>query len=112
MDLKLISKITTWGNAASDINRNFSIVKEVIESSTKEQSLALGLFRSLEDLENAYPDPERGVWAYVGTSFPANIYTWNGTSWILGENPEQPDKVVLEDYIQSEEVHSPSEILR
>lgn len=111
MDLRLIFKNTTWGTAASDINRNFSMIKEVLESSSDKQSLALGLFLSLEDLKRAYPTPENGQWAYIGTSFPANIYAWNGTSWIISEHYKQPDTIELEDYIQSEEVYGPAEIL-
>lgn len=111
MDLKAISKVTRWGKAASDINSNFNAVNEAVESGNKELSLALGFFMSLQDLRTAYPNPEIGYWAYVGTSFPANYYTWDGTSWIISEEKKHPETIDLVDYIESEEVSDPSIIL-
>ena len=111
LDLKKISHIISWGDAASLLNHNFSVIKEAIESGNSEQSLAKGIFKTLEDLRNAYPDPVNGDWAYVGTSFPAYTYTWNGTSWVKSGEPKQPDEIELEGYIQSAEVDDPTTIL-
>ena len=74
-------------------------------------SLALGFFLSLENLRTFCPNPEIGNWAYVGTSFPANYYTWDGTSWIISEERKHPETISLIDYIESEEVSDPSIIL-
>ena len=111
MDLKTISHVTTWGNAASDINNNFEVIKEAIKSEDKEYALAKGLFKTLEYLKEAYPYPEIGDWAYVGTGFPAKYYTWNGTEWELSEDQKQPEDVSLEGYIQSEYVNDVTKIL-
>lgn len=111
MDLRTIKQNTTWGEAAADINLNFSEVNNVIESDFSKTSLAKGLFPDLESLKSAYPYPEIGCWAYVGTSFPAYYYTWNGTSWERSEEMSQPDKVKLIGYIQSEYVSDPTKIL-
>ena len=111
MDLRTISKITTWGEVASDLNNNFTVIKDVIEFDNQKNTLALGFFTSLADLREAYPNPVLGNWAYVGTSFPADYYTWNGTSWEKSEDPGQPETVELEGYIQSEEVSDPTKIL-
>ena len=111
MDLQSISQITTWGTAASVLNDNFNKVRDVIESDKVDQSLAKGVFKTLNDLKSAYPYPETGAWAYVGTSFPAYYYTWNGTSWEKSEDTKQPDKIVLDGYLQSEEVDDPTKIL-
>ena len=111
MNLQSISHIYSWGTAASVLNDNFDKVREAIESGNSEQSLAKGFFKSLEDLRNAYPSPVEGDWAYVGTSFPAYTYTWNGTSWVKSGEPKQPDEIELEGYIQSAEVDDPTTIL-
>ena len=111
MDLRAISHTTSWGTAASVLNDNFNVIREAIESENSDQSLAKGFFKSLEDLITAYPNPEEGYWAYVGTSFPAYYYTWNGTSWVKSEEPKQPDDLELEGYIQSVEVKDPTTIL-
>jgi hypothetical protein len=111
MDLRTILTNTTWGDAAKDINSNFNIVNEALESGEQKNSLAKGIFPTLDDLKSAYPNPEVGFWAYVGTSFPAYYYTWNGTSWERSEEMSQPDKVKLIGYIQSEYVSDLTKIL-
>ena len=111
MNLQSISHIYSWSTVASVLNNNFDKVREAIESGNSEQSLAKGIFKTLDDLRAAYPNPEIGSWAYVGTSFPAYIYTWNGTSWEKSEDQTQPDEIELETYIQSMEVDDPATIL-
>ena len=111
MDLQSISQITTWGTAASVLNENFRKVRDVIESEKVDQSLAKGVYKTLQDLKTAYPNPSKGTWAYVGTSFPAYTYTWNGTSWVKSGETKQPDEIELEGYIQSAEVDDPTTIL-
>jgi len=111
MDLQSISHITTWGTAASVLNENFRKVRDVIESEKVDQSLAKGVFKTLQDLKTAYPNPPKGSWAYVGTSFPAYTYTWNGISWVKSSEKKQPEEIVLDGYIQSEEVKDPTKIL-
>ena len=111
MDLKKISRTTTWGEAASDLNNNFGIIKEILESIGGEYSLAKGFFETLNDLKKAYPNPDVGDWAYVGSSFPANYYTWDGADWIESEDQTQPENIDLEGYIQSERVIDVTKIL-
>lgn len=111
MNLQSISHIYSWSTVASVLNDNFDEVREAIESGNSEQSLAKGIFKTLGDLESAYPDPVEGDWAYVGTSFPAYKYTWDGTSWVKSKDQEQPDDIELETYIKSTEVKDPTTIL-
>ena len=111
MNLQSISHIYSWGTVASVLNDNFEKVREAIESGNSEQSLAKGVFPTLVDLEAAYPSPNIGDWGYVGTSFPAYLYTWNGTSWEKSKDQTQPDEIELETYIQSVEVDDPATIL-
>ena len=111
MNLQSISHIYSWGTVASVLNDNFEKVREAIESGNSEQSLAKGIFKTLDDLGAAYPSPTIGDWGYVGTSFPAYKYTWNGTSWEKSEDQTQPDEIELENYVQSSEVDDPTTIL-
>jgi len=111
MNLQSISNIPSWGTAASVLNDNFDKVRDAIETENKNQSLAKGIYKTLEDLKNTYPYPKIGDWGYVGTSFPAYTYTWNGTSWEKSAEPGQPDEIELEGYIRSEEVKDPTTIL-
>jgi hypothetical protein len=111
MDLKTVSNVINWGIAASVLNENFNEVREAIESGDRKRTLAKGLFKTLDDLRNACPAPMNGDWGYVGTSFPAYTYTWNGTSWVRSASPKQPDEIELYGYIQSEEISDPTTIL-
>ena len=93
MDLQSISQITTWGTAASVLNENFRKVRDVIESEKVDQSLAKGVLKHpWKTSRNAYPNPCKGDWAYVGTSFPAYTYTWNGTSWVKSSEKKQTNQ--------------------
>ena len=111
MNLQSISHIYSWSTVASVLNSNFDKVREAIESGNSEQSLAKGIFKTLEELEATFPDPKEGDWGYVGTSFPAYKYTWSGTTWEKSEDQSQPGDIELETYIQSEEVNDPTTIL-
>lgn len=65
----------------------------------------MGLFASLQSLQNAYPKPTIGMWAAVGNSIPAPIYRcekegeWKATGEIGGIDP-----VELDDYYTKDEV--------
>lgn len=84
MELNNIESTGTWGDKASKINDNFSKTNaEVIQL----QGIANGggkLFVSTTALATAYPTPAVGMYAYVSAtlSFPAEIYIYNGTTWI------------------------------
>lgn len=57
------------------------------------KSTAKGLFRSAEQLTDAYPRPEQGWWALVGEAFPAEIYVANhaGIWEATGRTAGQPE---------------------
>lgn len=57
------------------------------------KSTAKGLFRSAEQLNDAYPRPEQGWWALVGEAFPAEIYVANplGIWEATGRTAGQPE---------------------
>ncbi|MCL1606685.1 MULTISPECIES: hypothetical protein [Mediterranea] len=59
-----------------------------------------GMFRSVEELDAAYPNPKEGWWAIVGKSLPGTIYVGHEGAWTdtggTGGNPE----VDLDTYYQ------------
>lgn len=112
MDLRAITNITTWGEASEDINRNFNVISDELKSDNEKSSLAKGFFLTLDDLKSAYPEPEDGYWAYVGSTFPTYKYTWHAaTGWTKSEETSDPEILDLEGYIQSEYVSDPTKIL-
>ena len=73
-----------WGDQSSKLNNNFNKTNAEIISL---QGIANGggkLFAAVGDLTTAYPNPVKGMYAYISStlSFPAEIYSYNGTTWI------------------------------
>ena len=73
-----------WGDQSSKLNNNFNKTNAEIIAL---QGIANGggkLFVTIADLTAAYPKPVKGLYGYVSAtlSFPAEIYSYNGTTWI------------------------------
>lgn len=47
---------------------------------------AKGLFLTLEELEEAFPEPRPGFWALVGDKLPAMLYVARGRRWVSTGN--------------------------
>ena len=77
-----ISRRGDWVSSANDINSNFKALGEFLEGLGREVKKGKGLFPSVEKLESMYPTGEDGIWAYVGESFPAEIYLYTTNGWI------------------------------
>lgn len=60
-----------------------------------------GLFRTVEKLKSSYPKPQKGWWALVGDTIPAEIYVTENGEWIDtgkkgGEIGVYPDQILDE----------------
>lgn len=106
MELQKVGTNTTWNDAAECINRNSLRVATEI---TKLQNAAYknkGYFKTLGDLQSAFPTASPGSLAYVGSSYPFTIYMWNGDSWHTDGETGGDQDVNLEDYYTKEETHT------
>lgn len=104
MELKNVGTTTTWNDAAERINRNnLKIATELTKlgASTYKNK---GYFATAESLVSAYPTASAGSIAYVGSSYPYAIYTWNG-SWVDSGETGGDESVPLGDYYTKEETH-------
>ena len=82
MELQNIGTTTTWNEAASRINfNNQKIGTELMKlgSATYKNK---GYFKTLSDLQSAFPTATVGSKAYVGLSYPYAIYLWENNSWV------------------------------
>lgn len=85
MELNTINNTGSWGDATTRLNENFSKVNTEVEKAKLASSRNKGLFESLTKLKAAYPSPQVGDWAVVGSSIPGPIYrcntagTWSST---------------------------------
>ena len=58
-----------------DLNVNGHLFATHVESACK------GLFKNVEELQRAYPEPKTGWWALVGYTVPAPVYIVIGGRW-------------------------------
>lgn len=112
MELTTIQSTSSWGDAAAAINQNNSKISTEIEKAKNSSTRAKGLFASLNDLRAKWPSPQVGDWAIVGDMVPGTIYqcktagTWTNTGQQGGGG-----EVVLDDYLQCEEITDVTTIL-
>ena len=83
-NLKNISRIGEWTNSVDDINRNFTILNDIINEFDFRSERCKGLFPSVSRLYELFPNPGEGTWALVGEEFPGVIYIFDDTNgeWI------------------------------
>lgn len=60
-----------------------------------------GLFKTLEQLEEAYPTPEPGWWALVGSALPAPLYISENGKWRAQKNDDGSPKLAGNPMIDS-----------
>lgn len=105
MELDLIKLQTTWNNAAGSINSNNAKIKIEIEKLKNAAYKNKGYFATVESLINAYPTADAGSIAYVGSSYPYFVYTWNGNAWVNNGETGGDENVNLGNYYTKEETH-------
>lgn len=91
---------TTFGEAMEMINQNFDLTHTAlgdVEYATRKNK---GLFSTPSALQTAVPHPQKGDWALVGDSFPADIYVCNtDDTWSDSGNTYTGDSVDLTNYV-------------
>lgn len=105
MNLNSIPTEGNWNVIASKLNGNFDKV-DVELTKIKGATIAnKGYFKTLEELQSAYPSPSMGSKAYVGVTYPFNIYMWNGSEWENSGETGGEESVNLGDYYTKEETN-------
>lgn len=103
MELKKVQTTTTWEVASDSVNTNFSKINEAVlrlENSTYKNK---GYFKTLEQLQSAYPTPSLGSKAYVGISYPYAIYTVVEGNWVDSGETGGDESLNLTQYYTIEE---------
>lgn len=85
---------TDWQEAAGTINTNFANVSAAIEGLKQTTSVKMPLFSSTSEANSAITNKYVGQLILVGSTLPAPVYRWNGSSWVntgtTGGNAEVP----------------------
>lgn len=79
--LSEIKTDSNWGTEAPRINQNFQNIDVELEKLKNTTDIRIRWATSLSELQAMVPNPYKGQFAYVGSTLPAPIYKWNGSSW-------------------------------
>lgn len=104
MELNSILSNSTWGKAASDINTNFTTISADLEKVKNATTKNKGYFKNDTLLKQTYKTATVGDIAYVGTTYPYQIWEWNGSAWANSGATGGSESVNLNDYATKEEL--------
>lgn len=98
-NISQIKTDTNWQDAATTINTNLANINTDLERLRQTTSVKMPLFSSTSEANSAITNKYVGQLILVGSSLPAPVYRWNGSSWVntgtTGGNAEVP----LSDYL-------------
>lgn len=77
-----ISSDSNWGAEASKLNQNFNAVNTAIEKLENTGGIKMPLFASTSEISKYIKSPYMGQMVLIGSSLPAPVYKWNGSSWV------------------------------
>lgn len=103
MELQTIQTTTTWNDAAGRINANNAKISTELEKLGNATYKHKGYFKSLPDLQAAYPTSSLGSIAWVGTKYPFALFRWNGTAWATDGTTGGDEDLDLSQYYTKEE---------
>lgn len=110
MSYNNIKQSGLWKDTADSLNYNFNKIDSEITALNYKVSKSKGLFTTDAELKEKIPNPEEGDWAFVGTTFPAQIWIEENGSWVNSGGTGSID-VDLSGYLQSEPIGDPGAIL-
>ena len=105
MGLNNINSKSTWGQAASDINTNFTTIDSDLKKVKNATTRNKGYFSTSSELKSAFPTASKGDIAYVGSSYPYDIWKWNGSSWTESGSTGGEESVNLGDYYTKSDIN-------
>lgn len=105
MELQTIQTTTTWNEAAGRINSNNQKIDLEVEKLKNATYKHKGYFKTLSDLEEAYPTSSLGTIAWVGQQYPFALFRWNGTTWETDGTTGGDENLDLSKYYTKEEVN-------
>lgn len=104
MELNTIKLDTTWSDAATRINANNQKIGQEIDKLKQATYKNKGYFKTLAQLQDAYPTAGIGSKAYVGTNYPYAIYIWESGGWTDSGETGGDESLDLSQYYTKEEV--------
>ncbi|MBM6865898.1 hypothetical protein H6A66_12050 [Bacteroides caecigallinarum] len=97
-----VSKIevdSDWGKEAPKLNANFNAVNVELANLKNTRAIKIPLFSSTSEASQNIPSPYFGQMVLIGSSIPAPVYKWNGSSWANTGSTGGNATVPLSDYL-------------
>ena len=104
MTLEQVKTNTTWNEASSRINSNNAKIAVELTKLGNATYKNKGYFKTLSQLQEAYPSSSEGSRAYVGTRYPYAIYLWESGGWSDSGETGGDESLDLSQYYTKEEV--------
>lgn len=105
-NLQQIKTDSNWGAEAPRINENFNAVNSELLKLGATSGIAVPLFASVSEAKKYITNPYVGKLILIGSTLPAPVYRWNGSSWVntgtTGGNASAP----LTDYYTKQEINA------
>ena len=106
MELNTIPNAGTWDKTSDRLNQNFTKIGTEIEKIKNSTSKNKGYYDTSDDLKENVKTGTIGDKAYVGLSYPYQIWKWDGTTWYDTEQTGGEEYVDLDNYYSKEEINS------
>lgn len=104
MELRQIKTQTTWEVATDSINHNNGKINEAVTRLENATYKNKGYFKSVEELQNAFPNPSNGSRAFVGNNPPYAIYTSENGTWIYSGEGDDNENIVLDNLYTKDDI--------
>ena len=101
-DLNTVPNTGTFGEAIGKVNTNFMALVQAIRELEYQTRDSKGIYVSVDDLPT---NSKQGDWAFVlgtGGTFPATLYTHNGTAWSATSQTWTPASTIEQHFATAE----------
>ena len=111
-NLSQIKTDSNWGDEASKINQNFNQVNTELTTLKNTTSVRQPLFSSVSEAKENITSPYVGQLVLIGSTIPAPIYRWNGSSWANTGQTGGSAEVPLSNYYTKTDIDTRFQVIK
>lgn len=111
-NLSQIKPDSDWGTESSKINQNFTQVNTELTSLKNTTSVRQPLFSSTSEATKNIPSPYVGQLVLIGSTIPAPIYRWSGSSWVDTGQTGGSAEVPLSNYYTKTDIDTRFQVIK
>lgn len=111
-NLSQINTDSNWGTEANKINQNFGQVNIELAALKNTTSVRMPLFSSTSDASKYITSPYVGQLILIGTTLPAPVYRWSGSSWVNTGKTGGSAEVPLSNYYTKTDIDTRFQVIK